>query len=178
MNLVSFDIDGTILNLSDPMEYVNSYINAFVSQFEKPQDFREVLPPKIAGLTDLSLIKYSVNKATNNNASEENIEKFCNDFINSFKSNFKKGVVLTKGIVEFLDELKKKNTILAICSGNLKEIGEMKLSEGNILHYFDEELRGFCWNPDRSKNLEMVIEKAKKKHDIINVIHIGDILGS
>lgn len=177
MNLVSFDIDGTLLSLCDPMEYVNSYISAFTSQFEKPQNFREVLPEKIAGLTDLSLIKYSINKATNNNANQENIKKFCDDFVNFFKTNFHKGVILTKGTIEFLDELKAKNTVFAICSGNLKEIGEIKLNEHQILKYFDEDLRGFCWSHDRSEILKMITEKAKEKYDIINVIHIGDTMG-
>lgn len=177
MNLVSFDIDGTLLSISDPMEYVNSYVSAFTSQFEKPQDFRDYLPSKIAGLTDLSLIKYSINKATDNHANDENVKKFCDDFVKFFKINFQKGVTLTKGTKDFLDELKKKNTIFAICSGNLKEIGEMKLNECQILEYFDEELRGFCWSPDRSQILKMIIEKAKEKYDIVNVIHIGDTMG-
>lgn len=176
MNLITFDIDGTLLSLKDPMEYVNSYMSAFTAQFPKPDNFREFLPNKIAGLTDLSLIKFSINKATNNHANEQNIQKFCDDFAHFFSTNFQKGTIIARGLIEFLDELKQRNAVLGICSGNLPKIGEMKLQNCNILDYFDKDLRGFCWSSERNEMIKMIIEKAKEKYNIINVIHIGDTL--
>lgn len=174
MNLISFDIDGTLLNINDPLEYVKSYIDAFSAMYQQPFDYQTFLPHPLAGLTDLQLIKYTISKAENGTVSNEVISTFRQNLIDQFQHNFKSGLVLTNGLINFLDELKKRNTVLAICLGNLPEIGRIKLENAGIYQYFDSELLGFCWKDKRSEILKMIIQKAKEKYEIINAIHIGD----
>ena len=184
--LITFDIDGTLLSLKKEaiMEYVSAYADTFNELFGKPENFRDFIPPNMAGLTDLEIIRYSVTKALNKdiNDTSEEIENKFKQFLTIFPPKFQAkfvedNIILTNGVKEILQDLKARNdVILGVCTGNLKEIGEIKLIKAGILEYFNQEACGYALHRYRGEMLKQIIENVKQLDNIqINkVIHIGD----
>ena len=181
MILVTFDIDGTLLNIANNgKEYVVSFIEAFTELFFKPENIRDYIPKKTSGMTDIALIRYCVDHVAKDKDQDERdkiVQKYSDLVQKNFEKNFSGNQELAVGIKEFLDILKsKENVIIGLCTGNLEKVGEAKLKKAGILDYFDESARGFGWCDSRTDLLRKVIESVEEKHKIKleKVIHIGD----
>jgi len=93
------------------------------------------------------------------------------DYVNGHVDELK--VKSPDGVQELVVELKKKNFVLGLVTGNLKEIARVKLEKIGLWGYF--EIGGFGEVSDvRSELVEEALKQVKSAFERENVFYIGD----
>lgn len=89
----------------------------------------------------------------------KNMEEF---FIENLDSN---NVVPLDGVTELLEELKKRNVLMGIVTGNLQPIAEGKLRKTGLYSYF--KVAGFGSEDTEKSNLvRLAISRARERFDL------------
>ncbi|EAX94760.1 haloacid dehalogenase-like hydrolase family protein [Trichomonas vaginalis G3] len=176
--LITFDIDGTLLNFSDKGHcYIRVFNQTFADIFGGDKNPRDYLPKRMCGATDKYLLSYMIKEITKQPETDEKLyHQFHDEIISRFVKEFDGSISLTKGCKELLDHLSKmKNVGLGVCTGNFPEIAQKKLSSCGILDYFDKDACCFGASEERTNVLADAIASATNKHGKFSkVIHFGD----
>lgn len=176
--LITFDIDGTLLNFADRgMSYIRAFNDTFAMMFGKDKNPYDYLPKRMCGTTDKYLLNYMIKEVTKMPETDLNLyNQFHDDVIARFQKEFDGRILLTEGCRELLDILSKMdNVILGVCTGNFPEIAQTKLSACDILKYFDQSACMYGSSESRTEVLQDAINSAQKKHGKIDrAIHFGD----
>lgn len=177
--LFTFDIDGTILNCLDGKEV---RLNAFLSAYQKFFNTNKFLSKKdlfgklTIGMTDAATAQSILNKHQGHSSPKE-IYDFLQFYNESFIHSNMNKPVLTNGIREIVNEIKKcKNTFVCLASGATFETAKYRISYVEVSDLFVPFIGGFGDNLKRKDCIREAIREAHNytRSNISCVIHIGD----
>lgn len=171
-NLYLFDIDGTLVDLTDI--HVNSYMEAY----------QEVFGPKAEEITKKEIIStfgmpeckqheqiFQSHNFGNEGQIEQIIKIYENHFINKIKSIT---INPLPGVIDFLEYLKEHNEYIGIVSGNPDYKGNQILKKAGLYNYFSI----FSYDKGFNNRTEIVYEAVKyarkKDYQFEKAIVIGD----
>lgn len=158
--LMLFDIDGTLVQ--GAKSHYQAYIEA-VKKFYGMEDY--VHSVNAAGKSDKLILREIL---TLGGLTTEEIQKDfqnCLDFMTDYylKNVQYEDIHVFDGTVELLDELKCKNALLGLVTGNLEPIAYAKLERAGLNGYFS--FGGFgSDNADRSLMVKKALSIAKNQH--------------
>lgn len=177
--LVTFDIDGTMLYGKNSVNFhADAFSKAIAKNFKEIGHLESFLGHPVDGWMDRKIIR-DIIKKLGFEASDENIQKACDDSQEIFVSTYEATPILTPGIERVLKELSDNpNVTIGVASGNIEGIAWKKLSNAGIEKYFKGHIGGFGgYVFERSEALMMAREGAEKatgkKFD--KIFHIGDM---
>lgn len=132
-----FDIDGTLLNCTDATHYF-AFCSVLSSLAERPMNLDGVVAH---GNTDIGIVRDALALAgIADDAWRPRLPqirtRMC-QFVKEHESELCIGP--TPGVVEVLQYLRNKRAVLGVATGNLEQIGRLKLELGGLLQYFDFE---------------------------------------
>lgn len=177
--LVTFDIDGTLINCPNGLKVQrSSFIKAFSDIFPNDHFLDNYFDTgnKI-GVTDKFIARNIISK--HNGCSSHQIEQL---FLEKYdyhylKSNFELPQ-LTPNITQIISILKHdKDVIIGLVTGNTKDTAKFKLEKAGLLQNFDPLLGGFGDNITRVDCLKTAIKNAKQylsPDTKLKCIHVGD----
>ncbi len=157
--LMLFDIDGTLVQ--GAKSHYQAYIEA-VKKFYGMEDY--VRSVNAAGKSD-KLILHEI--LTLGGLSTDEIQKNfqnCLDYMTDYylKNVQYEHIHIMDGTVELLEELKRKNVLLGLVTGNLEPIAHAKLGRAGLDGYFS--FGGFgSDNADRSLMVKKALDIAKSQ---------------
>lgn len=171
MKLVLFDLDNTIFGYkklkSNPREHMEAYMHGFKKMFNIHISFHELM--SYSGKIDNQIIN-EILKSKGGKKELKKIKKIKELMADYYRKNYKKerNFVLP-GIKQILNNLKKKKDIvLGVLSGNIAQVGMLKLKRFNLDKYF--KVFGFG---DNAKNRNDLTKKTVK-NNYKKVFVIGD----
>ncbi|OHT06120.1 haloacid dehalogenase-like hydrolase family protein [Tritrichomonas foetus] len=177
--LVTFDIDSTLLKTLQSSPHNRALQHALKEMFgvdERPAVYLNV---SFSGCSDEWIVNELIKKATNSQTAEKKLrDKFVEISEKIFPDLLKQeDLIILPGIENLLENLRShSNVTTAVCSGNLTNIGWMKIERSGLGKYFPEKASGWGEFEDRADILRAGIksaeEKTGKKFD--KIIHIGD----
>lgn len=171
--LVLFDIDKTLINSLKGRNKVFS--EAIRNIYGVKSDIRNI---NHHGMTDQQIITEMLKRE---GFSEKYIKhgiKDCMDMmVEMFRKNISEGdIVLLPGVKRLLEELSRKDVLIGLVTGNVKEVALQKLKMTGIAHYF--RIGGFGDEGiSRQKLISNAIRKAKEKFNFRakgNIFLFGD----
>lgn len=159
--LVLFDIDGTLLKLP---ESISAHKKAFSVAFEKVYNIKtDINRAEGPGKSDWQIAIEALEFAGLSEKQVNNkINVFNTEIVICFKKLLEKEPVnLLPGAKELLIELKKRNCLLGIVTGNVEGIAKAKLDSLNISDFF--VLGGYGNQArTRTKVIGKAIQKARQ----------------
>lgn len=175
--LVSFDIDGTLINcVNGRLVQKNAFINAAKSFFRKEIESKSLFGPQRVGQTDAYVIKGILEKR-GLEANNKNMTDFMGYYNHFFCNSDLGNVELRPGVCRVLDKLISDNKVkICLVTGNTKETACNKLEKAGLVRYFTPFIGGFGNNFTRKQCMIEAMKNVKDmfKVDINNVVHIGD----
>ncbi|KAH0785471.1 haloacid dehalogenase-like hydrolase family protein [Histomonas meleagridis] len=145
---------------------------------DPPQNLSEYVGFKFAGVSDYTIVRSVVEKAT---GKTENNEDLINQMILLSEENYEKNYDGTTELLPGCEHLLKTlsenpNVTVAICSGNLPKIGESKLVAAGLWKYVNPGCCGWGLHEDRAEILRDTISRSREatKKSFDKVYHIGD----
>ena len=173
--LILFDIDRTLLQ-GGSKAHRDAFSYAFKKIYKINVSIDEI---SHSGKTDTRIIIEVLEKR---NISREKIIPHLSEAFEAMRKYFRKNIDLIEsqkigiGIESLLSELKRRGHILGLVTGNLEEIGRLKLRKAGLLEFF--EIGGFGEiSETRAELVKEAIEKAKEKYGEIrkeDIFVIGD----
>lgn len=168
MNLVIFDMDGTLVNSG---KAITSTINTTRKELD--------LKPNL----ESDFIVKIINDPTKNYIKEfypgiEPSQKLMDRFEVLFKQNYEKYATIYDGIKHLLEKLKKENIAMALASNAPKKSLEKILKKLEIFEYFDYII-GFDEENHKKPDPTMlikIINYHSKNNKFFKTIFIGDSL--
>ena len=174
MKLVLFDIDNTIFGYKDIKFHPKTHIEAFKyclkSVFGIDAGIDEFKP--FSGKIDNQIMReLLISKGLKESIIKKKIKKAVSCMASHYKKNYKKEkMYVHQGIRQILDELqKKKSIVLGVITGNVSQIGMIKLKRFSLENYF--RVFGFG---DKAKDRNELIKETTKKYNKVFVI--GDTI--
>lgn len=178
--LVTFDVDGTLIQSSDGgVEHINAINKAARDFLHIDEDAVEFLGCSFNGTTDIWLVKQLVQKAKPERVDDETfIDDFKEEEIKNYYSIAKHGSAkVLPGIVKVLNALNEMpNVTVALCTGNFEKIAWKKMESADLVDLFPHHIGGFGEVEDRVDILKNAIKNAEEKKNCTfdRIIHIGD----
>ena len=171
--LVLFDIDGTLV------KGFKGHGRAFSEGFKKVYGVDATVDTiGVQGMTEQQVI---IEVLKQHGLNEEEIKSKIEECMRVMIDYFKKivatdEIILLDGVQELLRQLKDRDILMGLVTGNLKPIGKGKLGKVNIDYYF--KIGGFGNDDvDRANLARLAIERAKKYYGFQfnnNVFLFGD----
>jgi phosphoglycolate phosphatase-like HAD superfamily hydrolase len=168
MNLLLFDVDGTIVRLGSALSKL--HVRAFNYGFRKAYGVdanMEEITDRSHGSTDRSIVcEVLRQRGFKEDAISKGLERCFSYMVDYFRDNIS-GIgcdgVLIDGVTEALNVLAKdRSCVLGLLTGNLQEIAEMKLRKLGIYEYF--KVGGFGGVSEiRSDLIGLAIEDGQRK---------------
>jgi len=172
MKLVLFDVDHTLMDIGKA--HKETFGEAFEEVLGYPIHIREW---KYSGYTDLEIIHtYLDEKGIEKDP--DTIAKIIKVMIRNFMNKDLKDSFLLDGVPSILNELKDKDVVIGLVTGNLEEIAYTKLKHFNIDEYFIVGGFGDA-SIVRADLVDIAIEKTEKQFGKVsrdNVYIIGDTI--
>lgn len=176
MQILLFDIDGTLVWCTEAPKIA---INSVFSELYGVDD--AFGSTSAHGRTDPLIIQEISRSAIGRELSEEEYREVCSGYIERLSDGIKdcSEYRVLSGVVELLDSLSKEPKIaLGLETGNIEEAARLKLSQGDISHYFSFGGYGSD-HSERSKIVATAVEKARASFGLDsispeNVTVIGD----
>jgi phosphoglycolate phosphatase len=130
-----FDIDGTLINCSDPTHYF-----AFCDALKTISGRELTLEGVTAhGNTDIGILRDALKLADVNESEWRNrIIEICDgmaSFVEERKADLR--IAVLPQVQAVLAHLRASNAILGVATGNLERIGRLKLEQCGLMTYFD-----------------------------------------
>ena len=174
MNILFWDIDGTLLNTGRAGLY------AIEEAFAELQGDNVTIPSIAAGgRTDNYICQQLLFKATGNMPTDKEVSTFCRHYETLLAKWLQKtdGKLFepAKNIVSYIHT--KENYTQLLLTGNSADGAKMKLDSFGILKYFDFEHSGFCEDFYYRDDLaRYALQKVEKKwgSEIEKIFVIGD----
>jgi phosphoglycolate phosphatase-like HAD superfamily hydrolase len=131
--IVLFDIDKTLIKRS------NAHFKAFL--FSVKSVYNIEIEPNIIkhyGMTDQQIIKEVLKaKGLDDNYIESKIQTCIQIMIDKFfELNVNEDIELLPGVLQLLEELKRRGVLLGLVTGNVERIAWAKLKKAKIANYF------------------------------------------
>jgi phosphoglycolate phosphatase len=174
MNLVLFDIDGTLIHKRDTGggdRFFHVVDQVFGIDAVKVQ--RDTL---MSGMTDQQIIReIARSNGVPDSAIDEKMGLCMKAMIGYFKKHSRSySYDVLPGVPALLAELEKRGAMMGLVTGNLEEIAGMKLDKVGLKRYF--KVGGFgSDDPDRAKLVKIAMKKAAKfGFKSGNVFLVGD----
>lgn len=172
--LILFDIDGTLLE-AESMFHKMAFSSAFENVFgiNTTIDIIDHL-----GKTDKQIVIEVLKKeGLEESVIREKMEETTKEMVIFFEERIKKEKITSSGgVKELLEELKNKNVLMGLVTGNLESIARTKLRKANINDYF--KFGGFGSDDENRANLiRIAIKKAEDSFNFKfnnNTFLIGD----
>jgi phosphoglycolate phosphatase len=171
--LVLFDIDGTLI------KNFKGHIAALFEAMEKIYGIGiKDKNLNYHGMTDQQIM---IEILEQNNLDQKTIEfklkECCEEMTKIFNKTLKKEkIFLIDGVNNFLNELKEKDILIGLVTGNLEVIAREKMKKVGINSYF--KIGGFgSDDKDRTKLVKLAIKRAEDNFEFNfnnNVFLIGD----
>ncbi|OHS92679.1 haloacid dehalogenase-like hydrolase family protein [Tritrichomonas foetus] len=163
--LVTFDIDGTLIQSAEGGIDLNAAINkAAFDVFGIDQDMEEYIESSFSGTTDYWIANEIAKRAKPDcNNREELIQKFLKLETKYYHELFENDVIPLPGaskILEFLSQ--RPDVVIALSTGNLEAIAWKKMQTCNLEHYFKGRYGGFGEICERKDILRAAYESAQK----------------
>ncbi len=172
--LILFDIDGTLFEKESALHKM-AFSAAFKKIFGIDTTIDIIDHP---GKTDKQIVvEVLKKKGLEESDVRGKMEEITKEMISFFEERAgKERITLLEGVKELLDELKSKNILMGLVTGNLERIARAKLKKGDINDYF--KLGGFGSDGERRADLiRIAIKKAEDSFDFKfnnNVFLVGD----
>ncbi|MCX6784361.1 MAG: HAD family hydrolase [Candidatus Komeilibacteria bacterium] len=171
--LVLFDIDGTLVTgkTGHKQAFINGFKEVFGLETELDWD-------TVQGMTDQQIITTILLR---HGFLEEEIKRKMLACLAVMEKSFQESILTSEvkilgGVVELLTNLKAKNYLLGLVTGNLIKIARIKLGKVGLWDFFD--VGGFGSDDIYRSNLvKLAIQRAGEKHNFVwdkNVILFGD----
>ncbi len=129
-----FDIDGTLLSSGDAVHYF-AFCDALTRLAGRPLNLDGVVAH---GNTDLGILRDALQLAGVPEADwRPRRDQACagmGEFVFERRQDLR--VRVLPGVVEVLEHLQRRGSVLGVATGNLKRIGELKLEAGGIGQFF------------------------------------------
>lgn len=130
-----FDIDGTLLHCTDAVHYF-AFCEALKSLSGRPLNLDGVTAH---GNTDTGILRDALALAKVPEAQwrpkiGETQAAMCR-FVKERKNDL--CITVLPGVIAVLDHLRSRGAVLGVATGNLTGIGELKLTHGGLLEWFD-----------------------------------------
>ena len=174
MKLVLFDIDNTIFGYKaikfHPKIHIEAFKYCLKAVFNIDVKIEDIKP--FSGKIDNQIMReLLISKGLKENIIKKKIKKAVSCMASHYKKNYKKEkMYVHRGIKQILDILsKKKDIVLGVITGNISQIGTIKLKRFNLYNYF--KVFGFG---DKAKDRNELIKKITKKYNKVFVI--GDTI--
>ncbi len=171
--LVLFDIDGTLVR------GFQGHNKAFSEAFRKVYQVDATVDTiAVQGMTEQQVIIEVLKKQ---GLREKEIMSKIEECMGVMIDHFNKiiatdEIILLDGVQELLEQLKDRNILMGLVTGNLEPIGRGKLRKVNINHYF--KIGGFGNDDvDRANLARLAIKRAQRDFDFKfnnNVFLFGD----
>jgi phosphoglycolate phosphatase len=181
MSVVLFDIDGTLLRNAGP-----HHKNALIAGIREVTGLTTTLDGiSTAGMLDRDLIRNMLLSAGH---SERQIRDGMRRMVTACQSAYRECGVLNlrdrvcPGVVESLQDLRARGVVLGVVSGNLREIGWLKLEFAGLREYFS--VGAFAEDGTTRSRLALIASRrARKSHssgEKVSLIgdHANDILAA
>lgn len=130
-----FDIDGTLLNCTDAVHYF-AFCDALTAIAGRPMNLDGVVAH---GNTDVGILRDALLRGGVPDAQwrphlPRTRERMC-----AFVDREKHGLCASAlpGVTEVLTHLRSRGAVLGVATGNLQEIGQLKLQHCGLLEFFD-----------------------------------------
>lgn len=172
--LILFDIDGTLLK-GDNAAHKMAFSQAFEKVF-KIDTAIDIIDH--SGKTDKQIIiEVLKKKGAEESIIREKMEEIIKEMTTIFEESIKnKAMVLSEGVKELLDDLKNKNVLTGLITGNLEDIARTKLKKAGLNDYF--KFGGFGSDDEKRANLvKIAIKRAEDNFNFKfnnNVFIVGD----
>lgn len=177
-NLISFDVDGTILNFIDKgKEYFRQCDKAFNDIFGYNKNINDYLSTDKIGTTDYGLIYNIVKKMYQTEKPDpEILDKFTKQIEKNFFETYKGEVEMTRGILPVLERLSNdKNNVVVVSTGTFESIQLAKLQTLKLDKYFNLSKSSFGKHLTRTDVIKNTLEINKKEFgNFSKFIHVGD----
>jgi phosphoglycolate phosphatase-like HAD superfamily hydrolase len=163
MRLVLFDVDGTLLR--SEFAHRKVYHSMFREVYGINARIEEIYS---SGKTTQKIVEEVLEKhSIPRKIAKQKIRKAISHMAEGIK---RRKMVVLPGVKKVLDILSEnKNIKLGVISGSAKKITETVLKKKGLLHYF--KIRSFG---DNIENRKQIIENAKQKARLNDVMVIGD----
>ncbi len=159
--LVLFDIDGTLL--SNQSVHVDAFLHAFHVIYGIPETLLHWTPHH--GKTDLWIIDIELKKfGIPQEEIDAKIPRCVEEMIKYERKHIKedKGHVLPH-VPEFLAELRRRDFLLGLVTGNLEGIAYIKIEYFGLGEFFRDRIGGFGnEHRDRAELIMIALRKAEK----------------
>ena len=177
--LVTFDIDGTLLNKNPSPKKIPVKEMILKELFGIDQEPSKILGYSTIGYTDIYTAEEVIKKITNTTkAPQDLIDKYFDLYGKFYEKYFNDNDSLSiiDGVERFLSRLNnEENLYLGIVSGNNKAVGNIKINLTNIGRFFDKNLIGLGTHRNRKDIILNIINNATNIYGKIDrVIHVGD----
>ncbi len=171
--LFLFDVDYTLVDGADGHKY------ALGVALEKVFGFKfDINTFDYLGKTDKQIIKEVLkNKGFNDQLIESKLQEVVDNMVDTFKKVVDVfPIKVLPGVQELLDELKRRDVLLALVTGNVEPIARGKLDKVKLNEYF--QFGGFGSDGIRRADLiRTAIARAERNHGFLfenNVYIFGD----
>ena len=177
--LVTFDIDGTLLNKVNNGQKIPVKRWILKELFNIDEEPSKILGYSTVGYTDIYIAEEIIKKVTKKDkAPEDLMDRYFQLYVQYYKEYYNDSKYLSKiaGVEKFLSKINKMDDVyLGLVTGNNKFVGEMKMNLSNLTKYFDKNLLRFGTHRDRKDIINSIVDKAKRMYgNIDRVIHVGD----
>jgi phosphoglycolate phosphatase-like HAD superfamily hydrolase len=158
--LILFDIDRTLVK--ETIKTDDPWPKALEETFGKEFDLDIVRKSEGKTQKQIALAALKNNKLSENEKISR-LDDFIKNLIKYYKTYLKSGKVnLFPNIVELLKILKKQGYMLGIVTGNVKDIGELKLKKAEIRGFFEFGVFGDD-SIERDEIVKIALDKARKR---------------
>ena len=159
--IIAFDLDGTIAN-TIPMciRAVKNAVSPYIGYDLKDQDVIDTF-----GLNEVGMIKALVST---------NWELALEDFYLQYEHLHTDEVKVFSGILNLINFLKNKGTMLALITGKGERSCTISLEKFGISDVFDEILYGSEVSPNKIENIEYLLKQYNCLKE--NFCYIGDTI--
>lgn len=179
--LVTFDIDGTILNCADGGEnHIKAVNHTAFDLYKVPLDtnLEEYIGHTFVGTTDSWIAEEIIKKATGvQTVAQKDLDAFekleC-EYYEKFGVGSAGALPGVRKVIETLNTM--PNVTISMCTGNYEKIAWIKVEHAGVADLFKEKLGGFGHIIERSNILRGAIKQAEelRGHKFDRCIHIGD----
>jgi phosphoglycolate phosphatase-like HAD superfamily hydrolase len=172
MNLILFDIDGTLIDSGGAG--TKSLDIAFKELFSVENAFEDI---SMAGKTDIQIMKEGLAKyglQPDNGTLPEVVRAYLKNLSIEINNDIKH---IKSGVIEVLEAVIKEDFCLGLLTGNIEQGARIKLEPFNLNRYFPSGAFGSD-DEDRNKLLPIAVERfcavSKKRIDFKDCIIVGD----